>query len=153
MKLSLGTREPRIAFLFARILAYLGARLLDDSLGGTVRYDEIRALLKDHFTRLLDQKKEAIGVNGRKAHQDFDLDAVYETEFADFFMDIHNIFLNSISNFFRMFQNSTSNLCTEDRCAWLYLDHRQPGSRQASLFQFWSSSNARRTANASSSWL
>jgi integrase len=65
VKLSLGTREPRIALQLARILAYLGARLLDDSLGGTVRYDEIRALLKDHFTRLLDEKKEAIGANGR----------------------------------------------------------------------------------------
>ncbi len=65
MKLSLGTREPRTALQLARILAYLGARLLDDSLGGTVRYDEIRALLKDHFTRLLNEKKEAIGANGR----------------------------------------------------------------------------------------
>ncbi len=65
VKLSLGTREPRTALQLARILSYLGYRLLDDFSGGDVRYDEIRALLKGHFTRLLEKRKASISNSGR----------------------------------------------------------------------------------------
>lgn len=74
VKLSLGTREPRVALQLARLLSYQGHQLLNVILGdgsnGKMRYDEIRALLKKHFTGLLERRKAAIAENGRLSESD-----------------------------------------------------------------------------------
>ena len=65
IKVSLRTREPRIALQLARILMYRAEQLVYHVSGGAVRYDEIRTLLKGHFTTLLEQRKAAIAESGR----------------------------------------------------------------------------------------
>ena len=63
VKVSLKTRDQGAALQLSRLLSYLAYQLLNDASGGGMRYDEIKSLLKSHFTQLLIQHKEAIAIH------------------------------------------------------------------------------------------
>lgn len=76
LKLSLRTREPRKALRLSRLLSQIGERLNEYGLNSSMRYDELRAQLTDHFRGLLHQAKEQIDATGPLTDMDR---ATYET--------------------------------------------------------------------------
>jgi len=65
IKLSLGTRDFNEALQLSRILAYLAQQLSNKMKSNNMRYDEMREVLKQHFTGLLETAKERIAQEGR----------------------------------------------------------------------------------------
>lgn len=65
IKLSLDTRDFTTALQLSRLLAYLGEHLSIDMKNNNMRYDEIREVLRQHFTSLLERVKERIAQDGR----------------------------------------------------------------------------------------
>lgn len=65
IKLSLDTRDFNDALQLARILAYSGQRLTNNIKNSNMRYDEIRAVLRQHFAGMLEATKDRIAQDGR----------------------------------------------------------------------------------------
>lgn len=64
LKLSLRTREPQKALRLSRSLSQIGVQVNEHGLQSGMRYDELRALLTDHFRGLLDNAKNEIDATG-----------------------------------------------------------------------------------------
>lgn len=87
VKVSLGTSDNHTALQLSQTLTYMGHHLINKASGYGMRYDEIRKLLKDHFTKLLDKRKKGIAERGRLS--DFDVSVLQSSigisEDRDFF--------------------------------------------------------------------
>lgn len=64
IKVSLRTRNPRIALRLSRSLGLLGDELMDNA-PDDMTYAEVRNLLKGHFQALLDKRRALIDAGGR----------------------------------------------------------------------------------------
>jgi hypothetical protein len=64
VKVSLATREPRQAAQYARLLAFAGQTLLARPMVLTMRYDEIRKHVQEHFSQMLREFREGIATDG-----------------------------------------------------------------------------------------
>lgn len=64
LKLSLRTRAPQKALRLSRSLSQIGERIVEYGLASGMRYDELRALLTDHFRGLLYKTKDEIDATG-----------------------------------------------------------------------------------------
>lgn len=75
LKLSLQTRNPRKALRLSRSLSQIGASLNEHGIEYRMRYDELRALLTNHFREFLEQAKTEMDATGplsefeRQVHQ------------------------------------------------------------------------------------
>ena len=76
IKLSLATRDPAQALPIARYLCYLGEELARKGNLNGMRYDEIRAVLLKHFSKLLQQKKAQIAADGPLDNNDIGLTTI-----------------------------------------------------------------------------
>lgn len=65
VKVSLDTRDKRQALHLARSLGYSAERLIARGAASGMTYEEVRALLKKHFTDLLERRKAQIAEAGR----------------------------------------------------------------------------------------
>jgi len=65
IKFSLDTRDFNEALQLSRILAYLAQQLSNKMKSGNMRYDEMREVLKRHFTGMLEGIKGRIAQEGR----------------------------------------------------------------------------------------
>jgi len=65
IKISLGTRDFNEAIQLSRLLAYLAQHLTTTMKNNNMRYDEMREVLRQHFTGLLERVKERIAQEGR----------------------------------------------------------------------------------------
>jgi hypothetical protein len=63
LKLSLGTRQPVVALLLARLLAFAGPQITAGA-ARTMRYDEMRRHVLEHFQAHLDQFRERVAERG-----------------------------------------------------------------------------------------
>jgi integrase len=64
LKVSLKTREPRVASLLSRLLTVSGQSLLGDPMVRAMRYDEMRQHVRDHFAKMLQQFREKCSESG-----------------------------------------------------------------------------------------
>ncbi len=64
VKLSIGTREPRIARQVAVVLAAAGQSLLTTPNVRSMRYDQMREHVRDHFSNMLQQFRERRAADG-----------------------------------------------------------------------------------------
>jgi len=65
LKLSLRTRDPKKALRLSRPMIQIGELVNDQGIRQKMRYDEVRAILTQHFRKLLSQNKEKIDSTGR----------------------------------------------------------------------------------------
>lgn len=65
IKVSLDTRDRRQALHLARSLGYLAEQLIAGEAAAGMKYEDIRAVLKLHFSNMLTRKKEQIATTGR----------------------------------------------------------------------------------------
>lgn len=65
VKVSLDTRDKRQALHLARSLGYSAERLIARGAASGMRYEDIRAILKKHFTDALERRKAQIAEAGR----------------------------------------------------------------------------------------
>jgi len=70
IKLSLRTRCPKTAKYIARLLSCAGQIAMADANLQTMRYDQIRNLVKNHYQTLLDQFRERVNMAGRLSEAD-----------------------------------------------------------------------------------
>jgi integrase len=70
LKVSLGTRDPRQALSISRFLVEYGQRLLNHKTVVGMNYQELRHTLQEHFTGLLNAKKEKLLLSGRLSESD-----------------------------------------------------------------------------------
>lgn len=70
VRVSLRTRDPKKALHLSRSISHMADMVIEGGTKRGMRYDEIRALLKDHFQQLLDRYKERIGQTGRLSELD-----------------------------------------------------------------------------------
>ncbi|MGR6430266.1 hypothetical protein ACU5AY_05030 [Rhizobium sp. PAMB 3174] len=64
LKLSLGLRDPRQALRLSRYLSHIGDQINEYGIAVRMSYQEVRALLKNHFSTLLEQRRKALDENG-----------------------------------------------------------------------------------------
>ncbi len=67
VKVSLGTCDKRQALQLARSLGYSAERLIAKGTASGMKYEDIRAVLKRHFSDALDRKKAQMAETGRLA--------------------------------------------------------------------------------------
>jgi integrase len=65
LKVSLGTRDPKTALNLSRILVHIGLQINRLGVSSNMRFDEVRQLLRDHFSQMLEKEKERIDGEGR----------------------------------------------------------------------------------------
>ena len=70
VRVSLQTHDPKKALRLSRSISHMADMVIEGGTKRGMRYDEIRALLKDHFQQLLDRRKERIGQTGRLSKLD-----------------------------------------------------------------------------------
>ncbi len=70
IKVSLRTRDRREALHLSRYLAYVAEALTSRLAASSMRYDEIRAVIRRHFKSLLNQRREDINAHGRLSEYD-----------------------------------------------------------------------------------
>lgn len=70
IKLSLGTREPKAALEYARVLCYAATVVLDQADAQHMDYVEMRAALVAEFSALLAKRKAMIDRTGRLSRED-----------------------------------------------------------------------------------
>ncbi|MDK3075698.1 hypothetical protein QO034_21765 [Sedimentitalea sp. JM2-8] len=78
IKVSLGTRDPRIAKSLARLLTIAGQSIVTRPMVRAMRYDEIREHVRDHFGQLLVQFRERSASNGPV--NGLDMDALWAAQ-------------------------------------------------------------------------
>lgn len=64
LRLSLGTRCPKLAGQLARYLASCGDALLHKKASSNMRHDELRALVHKYFKKALANQLDRLGANG-----------------------------------------------------------------------------------------
>ena len=74
IRLSLQTRDNRLALQSSRLLSYWADELLSSFVNKNMKYHEIRTLLKAHFASLLEKRKASIAEKGRLS--EFDLNVL-----------------------------------------------------------------------------
>lgn len=68
--MSLKTRDPKTALRLSRSASQSAERLIEAGAKKGMRYDDIRALLKQHFQGRFEQRAEAIAASGRLSEAD-----------------------------------------------------------------------------------
>jgi uncharacterized membrane-anchored protein len=70
LKLSLQTRNPRIALRLSRSMSEMAHLLIENGIAVHMTYADLRTLVKQHFEKQLDKAKSRITNNGRLAPED-----------------------------------------------------------------------------------
>lgn len=72
IKVSLGTREPRVAAQLSRLLAVSGQSIFSAPKVRTMRYDEIRRHVREHYEQLLASFREKVAAEGPLRDENLD---------------------------------------------------------------------------------
>ena len=101
IKLSLATRDFNEALQLSRLLAYLAQQLTTKMKNSNMRYDEMREVLRQHFSGMLERMKEHIAQEGRLkedkiAFHNEVIEHIEDDNYVEFMMGSYKPTLHSI---------------------------------------------------------